>query len=280
MPAKWITECASPQAAQDLKEVEQRAQQAAASELLRAGGESNPKRGHGLFDSAHTTVEGNRITTEWELATDFLAAVKRPEGPPAERMRSANNLKQLMLALHNYHDTYGHFPTDIRDKDGKPLLSWRVQILPFVEQEQLYKQFKLDEPWDSPNNKPLTDRMPKMLRSPRQAATLKDRTTYLAPLGKGLMWDAPNGLKITEITDGTSNTIALVEADDDRAVIWSKPEDITIDPKNPATGLLGHYVDGFQAAMADGSVRFFKKGIDPMVLWAAFTRAGGEAVEK
>jgi hypothetical protein len=281
MPAKWITECASPEAAGDLKEVERRAQQAVAAELLRAGDEPGPaaKRLSGLFDNTRTTQEGARLTTEWDLASGVLAALKRPEGPPAERMRSANNMRQLMIALHNYHDAHGHFPTDVRDKDGKPLLSWRVAILPYIEQEALYREFKLDEPWDSEHNKKLIEKMPKVLRSPRQAAALKDRTTYLAPLGKGLMWDDPKGLKITQISDGTSNTIALVEADDDRAVVWSKPEDITIDPRNPVTGLLGHYADGFQAAMADGSVRFFKKGIDPMNLWALFTRAGGEVVE-
>jgi len=280
MPARWITECTSPEAAHDLKEVERRAQQAAAAELLKPG-DLDPagKRVTGLFDDARTSQDGPRLTTEWDLAPAILAAMKRPEGTPADRARSQNNLKQLMIALHNYHDTYGHFPTDVRDKDGRPLLSWRVQILPFVEAENLYKQFKFDEPWDSEHNKKLIDKMPRTFRSPRQAATLKDRTTYLAPLGKGLMWDEPKGLKISQITDGTSNTIALVEADDERAVVWSKPEDITIDPKNPATGLLGHYVDGFQAAMADGSVRFFKKGIDPMKLWALFTRAGGEVVE-
>ena len=282
MPARWITECASPQAAQDLKEVERRAQQAVAAQLLKGDGELDPKaakRLAGLFDNARTTQEGTRLTTEWELATNLLAAMKRPEGPPAERTRSANNLKQLLIALHNYHDVNGHFPTDVRDKDGKPLLSWRVHLLPYIEADNLYKQFKMDEAWDGEHNKKLIAQMPKTYRSPRQAAALKDRTTYLAPLGKGLMWDEPKGLKITQITDGTSNTIALVEADDDRAVTWSKPEDITIDPKSPVSGLLGHYVDGFQAAMADGSVRFFKKGIDPVMLWALFTRSGGEVVD-
>jgi len=280
MPAKWITACTSPEAAGDLKEVERRAQQAAATGLLRAGGEPGAKRAAGLFDQARTTQEGARLTTEWDLAPAILAALSRPEGPPADRARSANNLKQLMIALHSYHDVNGHFPTDIMGKDGKPLLSWRVEILPYIEHQELFKQFKLDEPWDSEHNKKLIPLMPRTLRSPRQAAALKDRTTYLAPLGKGLMWDEPKGLKITQVTDGTSNTIALVEADDDRAVIWSKPEDITIDRQNPATGLLGHYLDGFQAAMADGSVRFIQKGIDPATLWALFTRAGGEAVDK
>ena len=278
MPTKWITECTSPEAAQDLKEVERRAQQAAVK-LLQGDGDPGAKRRPGLLDNARTVQEGARLTTEWELGTNLLAALHQPSGPPAERLKSANNLKQLLIALHNYHDAYGHFPTDVRDKDGKPLLSWRVQILPYIDHDHLYRQFRLTEPWDSEHNKKLIDRMPKVLRSPRQAAAIKDRTTYLAPLGKGLMWDEPKGLKITAITDGTSNTIAVVEADDDRAVVWSKPEDITIDPRNPVTGLLGHYGDGFLAAMADGSTRSFKKGTDPRMLWGLFTRAGGEVVD-
>src|SRR5438132_8532158 len=71
----------------------------------------------------------------------------------AGRAQSQNNLKQIALAVHNYHDVYGHFPQDITDKNGKPILSWRVAILPFIEQDNVYKMFKLDEPWDSENNK-------------------------------------------------------------------------------------------------------------------------------
>jgi Protein of unknown function (DUF1559) len=282
MPAKWVTEAASPAAAQDLQAMEARAQKVALAQLLRAEGQSDvefQRKVQELF-AFKTTVEGSTLTTEWELAPAILGAVKLPQGLPADRMRSANNLKQLMLAIHSYHDVHGRFPTDIRDKDGKPLLSWRVQILPYVEQEGLYRQFKLDEPWDGPNNKKLMTQMPKVFRSPRQAETLKDQTTYLAPLGPGFMWDDPKGVKISQITDGTSNTIALVEADDDRAVVWTRPGDVTIDSTDPLTGLLGHYAEGFHAAIADGSVRFIKKTIPPMSLRAMFTRAGGESINE
>ena len=281
VPVKWITEAASPQAAQDLKDLESRAYHAALAQVLKGPGESDGAFRRRLAEVGGTyrsTQEGTRLTVERELATALLEAMKRPEGPPAERARSANHLKQLMIALHNYHDAHGHFPTDSRDRDGRPLLSWRVQVLPYIEQDALYRQFRLDEPWDSEHNKKLIPQMPKVLRSPRQADALQDRTTYLAPLGKGLMWDDPKGLKITHVSDGTSNTIALVEADDDRAVVWTKPEDITIDPRNPLAGLLGHYGEGFHAALADGSVHFIKKSIDPATLWALFTRAGGEVV--
>ena len=215
-----------------------------------------------------------------------VGAAPVPKEPPAPAVTEAHlktskgNIKRITLGIVSCaDDSNAQMPTNIADKNGKPLLSWRVALLPYIEQDQLYKQFKLDEPWDSEHNKTLIPLIPKTLRSPRQAAALKDRTTYLAPLGKGLVWEEPKGLKIAQITDGTSNTIALVEADDERAVIWSKPEDITIDPKNPAAGLLGHYGGGFHAAMADGSVRFIGKGIDPMNLWALFTRAGGEMVD-
>src|SRR5438093_7201056 len=79
------------------------------------------------------------------------------------RQTSVNNLKQLALAMHNYHDTYGHLPpAALKNKKGKPLLSWRVALLPFVEEDKLYKEFRLDEPWDSAHNKKLLAKMPKL----------------------------------------------------------------------------------------------------------------------
>src|SRR5262249_51556565 len=86
----------------------------------------------------------------------------------ASRMQNQNNLKEMALAMHNYHDVNGKFPpAAICDKQGKPLLSWRVAILPYVEQDNLYKQFKLDEPWDSEHNKKLIAQMPKVYALPR-----------------------------------------------------------------------------------------------------------------
>jgi hypothetical protein len=84
------------------------------------------------------------------------------EPTPAEKQRDQNNLKQLGLACHNYLSATNHFPRNITDKDGKLLLSWRVAILPYIEEEALYKQFKLDEPWDSEQNKKLSEKMPKV----------------------------------------------------------------------------------------------------------------------
>jgi hypothetical protein len=239
-------------------------------------------------------VEKDRLVVDVNLATELPALAKLTEGVSvsAERARSMNNLKQLGLALHNYHDVHGSFPTNILDKDGKPLLSWRVAVLPYIEEQPLYQQFHLDEPWDSEHNKKLIGRMPKTYRSPRQSSKLTDKTTYLAPFGEGLIWDEPKrvettqpggrkvvswkGTEIKDVFDGTSNTILLVEADDDRAAIWTKPDDYAVDPQNPAKGLLKHYPEGTLVLLADGSVRIMSKKMKPEGLYTYFTRAGGE----
>src|SRR5262249_16951248 len=141
----------------------------------------------------------------------------------AQRAQSVNNLKQVVLAMHNFHDTQGHFPADVRSPDGKPLLSWRVRLLPFLEQQALFNEFKLDESWDSPHNKPLLERMPAAFAVPTTLAE-PGMTFYRGFSGKRALFDqsAPKGIKISEITDGTSNTIAVVEAKE--AVPWTKPE--------------------------------------------------------
>jgi hypothetical protein len=185
-----------------------------------------------------------------------------PAGPitPEQLEESENNLKQILLAYHNYHDTYGVMPTNQLSKDQKPLLSWRVQILPFIEQEQLYKQFKLDEPWDSEHNKKLIDKMPKLYAPVRVKAD--PGMTYYQAFGGSHGWLKP-GARLASFTDGTSNTFGCAEAA--KPVIWTKPEDMVFDGKKvPA---LGGLFDGrFHAAMCDGSVRRFRKGADPDVL--------------
>src|SRR5206468_5253686 len=102
----------------------------------------------------------------WPLWTVLMAVAGLPALVPLEeaqarvlqpsRQEHVNNLKQIGLAMHSYHDVYKRLPSGaVQDKDGKALLSWRVHLLPFLEQEALFKEFKLDEPWDSDNNKKL-----------------------------------------------------------------------------------------------------------------------------
>ena len=198
----------------------------------------------------------------------------------AARMSSQNNLKQLAIAVHNYEATYGHLPHDITDKNGKPILSWRVAILPFIEQDNVYKKFKLDEPWDSPNNKPLSDLAIKVFMSPQaKPITAPGMTHYKAFAGPGTVFEPGKLLKLTDIPDGTSNTILFVEAGE--PIPWAKPGDIPFDPKKPLPKLaLPGVPDLVNVAMCDGSVRTMKvSGLTDKKLKALITRDDGEIID-
>jgi hypothetical protein len=196
------------------------------------------------------------------------------------RERCVQNLRQIGLALHTYHDVHGKFPPQANhDAQGKPLLSWRVHILPYLGDEKLYKEFHLDEPWDSEHNKKLIARMPAVYRCPSMKRSLKNETTYLGPVHASAMFTGTaEGVLIKDVTDGTSNTIFVVDANDDHAVIWTKPEDWKLEPTNPQKGLVGHH-DGLMTVLfVDGAVRFLPDTLDPKTLLAYFTRNGGEVV--
>jgi len=194
----------------------------------------------------------------------------------AQRALSANNLKQIMLAMHNYHDAYGHFPTDILDKNGKPLLSWRVAILPYIEYDALYKQFKLDEPWDSDNNKKLLKQMPRIYRVGIEPAD-SVATYYQVIAGQGTAFEPGNKLKLTDVTDGTSNTIGVLEAGP--PVEWTKPADIAYDPKKAFPKLDGPFQNVRMVAMLDGSARAMNPAVKADVFEKFVTRADGEVVD-
>jgi len=199
-----------------------------------------------------------------------------------QRRKSQNNLKQIGLAMHNYHAANGKFPADVVDGNGKALLSWRVLILPYIEQNNLYKQFKLDEAWDGDHNKKLLATIPHIYMSPLQKAK-EGRTTYLGPRGKDYLFNPDakgQGRRIADITDGTSNTVMVVEANDEKAVEWTKPGDWEPNAADPAKDLLGHFHDGFNALFCDGSVRFINKSINAKTLNAILTISGGEVVDK
>ena len=198
----------------------------------------------------------------------------------ARRTSASNNLKQIGIAMHNFHDTYGSLPPAAKvDADGKPLLSWRVQLLPFVEEANLYDEFHLDEPWDSEHNKKLIERMPEAYRNPN-LQVVDFKTNYLAVTGEGTAFAGKEGTKFRDVIDGTSNTIIVVETNADRAVIWSKPDDLQFDPQQPLAGLGDLRPGGFQSLLMDGSVQFFAKTIDPEVLRALITIAGREAIPR
>ena len=199
----------------------------------------------------------------------------------ARRSQAKNNLKQIGLAMHTYHDTYRAFPAAASvDKKDKKLLSWRVHVLPFIDQAALYQQFHLDEPWDSDHNNQFIKQIPGVYVQPTHADLAQDgKTVYLVPTGKGTAFEGNEGMKIQNFTDGTSNTILAVEAHRNAAVIWTKPDDLEVVFKDPLKNLKSALAGGFHILMCDGSARFVSDNIDVNILKALFTRGGGEVID-
>ncbi len=191
----------------------------------------------------------------------------------AARASASNNLKQIALAMHNHESAYQYFPpAAIVDKKGKKLLSWRVQILPFIEHENLYKQFKLDEPWDSEHNMKLVRLMPKVYADPRASAE-PGKTYYKVFVGETAGFDWVKTRKITDFLDGTSNTIMVAAAGE--PVIWTKPDDFEFDPKGKLPDLTKPFAN-ILVAMFDGSVRTLTPKTSEKTLRALIGRNDGE----
>ncbi len=245
-----------------------------------------------LVSQLRTEVDGDRIrlTADADVAMGLASSVLEPVQESASRSVCINNEKQIVLALHNYNSAHQNSfpPAYSTSPDGKPLLSWRVLILPYLEQGNLYKDFHLDEPWDSPHNRTLIARMPEVYRCPMESAEAarEGKTRYVAPRGPNTFLRGAQGISIKEITDGTSNSIAFIDGGDDRAVIWTKPDDWDVSPAatDPFRGIFEAHRSrgrrGTTVSMADGSVRFFTDRIKPEILRALLTIAGGEVISQ
>jgi len=197
----------------------------------------------------------------------------------AQRTTSLNNLRQIAIAMHNHHDTYKRFPTHaIYSKDGKPLLSWRVAILPFLDENALYRQFKLDEPWDSAHNKKLLEKMPKIYAPVRAKTKEPHMTFYQVFTGAGAAFEGDKGLVFPrDFPDGISNTLLVVEAGE--AVPWTKPADLHYRTDKDLPPLGGHFKEGFWIALGDGSVRWIPRGFDVPTFRLLITRNDGKDID-
>ena len=211
------------------------------------------------------------------MAGFMMPAVTRAQ-VAAGRAQAANNLKQVAIAMHNYHDTYRKMPSPaITDDDDEPLLSWRVAILPFLGEQALYEQFKRDEPWNSPHNIRLIERMPSVYQAPSDTLAPGETVVQL-PIGDKAMFSEGKETRFRDILDGTSNTIMAIEVAPENAVPWTKPADWEVNPEDPMDGLGAIHQEGFQAVTGDGAVHFFSEFVDADEFAKLLTRDGREVV--
>ncbi len=219
----------------------------------------------------------------------LLPAFQSPRvtGP---RAMCSNNLRQIALALHNYHDVYKSFPPAyVANAGGKPMHSWRVLILPFLEQKPLYDLYRFDEPWDGPTNRQLAAHTLKLFECPANENQLTGQTSYVAVVGPGTAWPGATCVTLSDITDGTDNTLLVVEVHNS-GIHWMEPRDLdvsqmplTINAKSGAAGTNLGISSGHprvaQAARADGSVfAILEDDTPPATIRAMLTIAGGEKV--
>ena len=196
----------------------------------------------------------------------------------ARRQQCVNNLKQIALAMHNYHDRYKTFPPAyLEDETGRPAHSWRVLILPFVEQSPLYDQYDFSKPWDSPENQMVGQTAVPIYSCPSDPGS-QTHTSYMVITDPDTVFPAAEALGIGEISDGTSNTLLVVEVPG-VSVDWTEPADVSkAELLRAIRNARTNHPGGFNAALADGSVRFIATSIDPRTLEALMTRGAGEQV--
>lgn len=172
----------------------------------------------------------------------------------AQRLRSKENLKKIMVGMHGFHDAYGYLPHDLADSKGKLVLSWRVQLLPYLEHNDLYQQFRIQEPWDSEHNKKLLAKIPAVFKSGFEPNSTN--TYFQAFAGMCTPFDPNKRLRMSQVSDGVSNTLGVAEMGP--AVPWTKPVDMPYHPGLPFPKVEWPFANVIQFAMLDGAYQSVK----------------------
>ena len=196
----------------------------------------------------------------------------------ARRSSCKNNLKWLGIALHNYHETYDSFPPAyVADENGKPMHSWRVLILPYLDQMGLYRAYDFSKPWDSPENRELLKHMPRDFVCPTHVSLSEEAetTSYVAIVGPETAWPNSKSTRLRDCLDGPSQTILLIESNS-LQIPWTAPVDLTREEAIEALAstdiesfdghryesFLYEYFSGRNVLLMDGAVRFVPFGAD------------------
>lgn len=213
------------------------------------------------------------------LVLSFFITPVRSAREAARRTQCKGHLKQIALALHNYHDVYETFPPAYTtNADGERLHSWRTLILPFLEQQALYESIDLSKPWDHPDNVQAHNRTPTTYRCPSTDLE-PNQTTYVGIVGDEFAFHPTAGRGLDEFPDGTSNTIFVTEVSTDKAVPWMCPDDAIgvkfLTQQLSADSETAH-VGGVQGSLVDGSIRYFSAKTARSAWHALITIDGGE----
>lgn len=258
---------------------------------------SNPDPVDGVARRFRPRAELRDRANRWYFAAAAFAAFATLAGamvliPPccsisaARRSQCKNNLKQIGLALHNYHDQYGCFPPAyLADENGRPMHSWRVLLLPFLDQVVLYKKYRFEEPWDGPNNCKLADQIVAVYNCPSDAPDQKHNassmTSYLAVVGPETAWPGSSSTSFEKFKDGTSNTLLVVEVANS-GIHWMEPRDLHVLQMSPTVnaksgqGISSRHTGGAHLLRADGSVWYVSEQITPEQVRALLTPAGDD----
>lgn len=212
----------------------------------------------------------------------LLAPVRMGSHPAGSRATCINNLKNIVLALQNYESRWGSFPPAyVADSNGKPMHSWRVLILPYLDRVDLYRAYRFDEPWDGPNNRLLHSEMVDLFACPKDVRGPDDmHTSYVAVLGEHTAWPGAQATSVAEIEakDGGDRTILLVETHDS-GIHWMEPRDIQLDwcitaidgpLAGSRAGTHGNHETGGVVGFVDGHVTFLEKYTQPATLESLF----------
>jgi hypothetical protein len=208
-------------------------------------------------DLLHALAMYQRLKSKASNIAELTEAM-RQSSIARDANQSRNNLKQMAIAFHNYHDAHKAFPmsqgspSNQKLNEGEYPCSWRVTILPFIEQQQLFEQYNFKEPWDGEHNLKLLDKMPETYRRPGDPAE-STVTGYVGFAGENTILSVSKPTRMRDAIDGTSNTVMLVEAA--TQIPWTKPEDFSLDDL-VSTGLLNK--ESLLVALADGSVQEMK----------------------
>ena len=231
-----------------------------------------------LLKAYVTRAGGEVVPQPSAFAQDAKESPAAPSADDAKQARSVRNLKQLALAAQNFYDRHMSLPARYSvDANGVPLHSWRVFLLPFIEQNELYKQIRLDEPWDSEWNSQFHSKAPELFRRPGSSdpgcvySCVVDQTAALQPAKEP---GSQLGFRLGAFIDGTMNTVLFVERKE--SVCWMDPNaDLTLDE---FLATVADAPDAVPAVFLDGRAALLPKSSEPSVLKAYVTRAGGEIV--